>query len=114
MNSNNYIMKFGKFKNMRAVDIAQTKTVNKLGNLENTGINYLKFIVNLDWFKHATIVQKVIDEYKEDEKTDTNNNTDNNTDNNADINAVYEEQPEPKDVKHKNKKTKSNKKIDVV
>ena len=52
MNSNNYIMKFGKFKNMRAVDIAQIKTVNKLGNLENTGINYLKFIVGLDWFKH--------------------------------------------------------------
>ena len=100
MNSNNYIMKFGKFKNMRAVDIAQIKTVNKLGNLENTGINYLKFIVGLDWFKHSQIVQKVIDEYKEDEKTDTNDNTDNDTD----INAVYEEQPEPKDVKHKNKK----------
>ena len=110
MNSNNYIMKFGKFKNMRAVDITQIKTVNKHGNLENTGINYLKFIVGLDWFKHATIVQKVIDDYKEDEKTDTNNNTDNNTD----INEVYEEQPEPKDVKHKNKKTKSNKKLDVV
>ena len=49
---------------------------------------------------------EVIDEYKEDEKTDTNNNTD--------INAVYEEQPEPKDAKHKDKKTKSNKKLDVV
>ena len=35
MNSNNYIMKFGKFKNMRAVDIAQIKTVNKLGNQKN-------------------------------------------------------------------------------
>ena len=110
MNSNNYIMKFGKFKNMRAVDIAQIKTVNKLGNLENTGINYLKFIVGLDWFRHATIVQKVIDEYKEDEKIDININDNNDTD----INAVYEEQPEPKDVKHKNKKTKSNKKIDAV
>ena len=38
---------------MRAVDIAQIKTVNKLGNLENTGMNYLKFIVGLDWFKHS-------------------------------------------------------------
>ena len=110
MNSNNYIMKFGKFKNMRAVDIAQIKTGNKLGNLENTGINYSNFIVGLDWFKHSQIVQKVIDEYEEDDKTDTNNNTDNDTD----INAVYEEQPEPKDVKHKYKKTKSNKKLDVV
>ena len=99
MNSNNYIMKFGKFKNMRAVDTAQIKTVIKLGNLENTGMNYLKFIVGLDWFKHSAIVQKVIDEYKEDEKTDANNNTDNCTD----INAVYEEQPVPKDVTRKNK-----------
>ena len=103
-------MKFGKFKNMRAVDISQIKTVNKLGNLENTEINYRKFIVGLDWFKHSAIVQKVIDEYKEEERTDTNNNTDNDTD----INAVYEEQPEPNDVQHKNNKTKSNNKFDVV
>ena len=100
MNSNNYIMKVGKFKNMRAVDIAQIKTVKKLCNLENTGINYLKLIFGLDWFKHSQIAQKVTDEYKEDEKTDTNNNTDNYTD----INAVYEERPEAKDIRHKNKK----------
>ena len=41
-----YVLKFGKYKNMLGVDVADIQTVNKKGEYENTGLKYLHFYVN--------------------------------------------------------------------
>lgn len=57
----NYVMKFGKYKNMRAVDIADIYEVDKNGDDKPVGILYLKFLVEkCDWFKHKDIIEQII------------------------------------------------------
>ena len=61
-----YIMKFGKFINMRAVDISKIHKVNpKTGKDEAAGLKYLKFICEQDWFKHKSILEQVIKQAEE-------------------------------------------------
>ena len=62
----NYVMHFGKFKDQRAVDIAKIYKVDKDGNDVPVGLNYLIwFCEKCDWFKHADIIQKIIDNAKQ-------------------------------------------------
>ena len=56
-----YVMKFGKYKNMKAVDIAAIYEVDKNGNDKPVGLMYLKFLVEkCDWFRHREIIEQVI------------------------------------------------------
>ena len=43
----NYVMRFCKYKNMKAVDIADIYEVDKNGNDKAVGLMYLKFLVML-------------------------------------------------------------------
>ena len=57
----NYVMKFGKYKNMRAVDIADIYEVDKNGDDKPVGLLYLKFLVEkCEWFKHNEIIEQII------------------------------------------------------
>ena len=57
----NYVMRFGKYKNMKAVDIAEIYEVDKNGNDKPVGLMYLKFLVEkCDWFRHREIIEQVI------------------------------------------------------
>ena len=55
-----YILAFGKYKNMRAVDVAQISVVDKAGNDKPTGLLYLEWLCEQEWFKHRDIVNEVI------------------------------------------------------
>ena len=55
-----YILAFGKYKNMRAVDVAQISVVDKAGNDKPTGLLYLEWLCEQEWFKHKDIVFEVI------------------------------------------------------
>ena len=55
-----YVLKFGKYKNMRAIDVAQIYVVDKDGNDKATGLMYLEWICKQEWFKHKDIIEKVI------------------------------------------------------
>ena len=57
-----YIFRFGKFANMRAVDVLKIKRVNpKTGLEEAVGLKYLKFLVDkCDWFRDTEIIKQVI------------------------------------------------------
>ena len=50
MNSESYFMRFGKFKGMKAKDIAHKITLDKFGEEKATGLEYLKFITTMEWF----------------------------------------------------------------
>ena len=75
----NYVLRFGKYKNMKAVDVADIYEVDKNSNDKPVGLSYLKFLVEkCDWFRHKDIIEQVIknaidcmsgDEGKEQEKT---------------------------------------------
>ena len=74
-----YVFRFGKYRNMKAVDIADIYEVDKNGNDKPVGLMYLKFLVEkCEWFRHSEIIEQVIknaidcmsgDEGKEQEKT---------------------------------------------
>ncbi len=72
----NYIFKFGKFINKRAVDVLKIKKVNpKTGKMENEGYLYMKWLVDkTDWFKHKQIIEEILDKY-ENEMTDDDTET---------------------------------------
>ena len=57
-----YIFKFGKYINMRAIDIAELYKVNpKTGKDEPVGLQYMKFLCEkCDWFKHKDIIEQII------------------------------------------------------
>ena len=76
-------MKFGKYKNMLALDVVDLQTVNKNGETVNTGLAYLEFLCKQDWSRHTSIVQSIIDEYLEEKDV-----------------------PELKEIKHPKKKSK--------
>ena len=58
----NYVLHFGKYKNFRANDVADITTVGKDGTDKYVGLEYLKWLVKQEWFKHASVVQSIIDE----------------------------------------------------
>ena len=62
-----YILKFGKYINMLAVDVVDIQTVNKKGEYVVTGLKYLQFLTTCPWFKHAGIVHSIIADYLEDQ-----------------------------------------------
>ena len=54
----NYVMPFGKYKQMRAIDVADIYQVDKDGNDKPVGLMYLQWLVDQDWFKHKDILKK--------------------------------------------------------
>ena len=92
-----YVMKFGKYKNMKAVDIADIYEVDKNGNDKAVGLMYLKFLVEkCDWFRHKEIIEQVIK-------------------NAVDCMSADEKEPEqPKHVEDKPKKEKKPKEEKVT
>ena len=65
-----YILKFGKYKNMLAVDVADIQLVNKKGQYESTGLKYMQWRVDQDWFKQADIVKSIIIDYLDEQHVD--------------------------------------------
>ena len=55
-----YVLRFGQYKNMRAVDVAEIFVIDKTGNEYPKGLLYLQFLSKTDWFKHTDIMQKII------------------------------------------------------
>ena len=87
-----YILKFGKYKNTLAVDVADIQTVNKKGEYENTGLKYLQFLCKQDWFKQVDIVQTIIEDYLQEQGV-------------GDVPELKTEETEPKKTKAKVKKS---------
>ena len=80
LTKDNYVMKFGKYKNMLIKDVAKITTIDKNGKTKKDGLQYLQWLITTcDWFKHQTIVKellddidKEIDEHKEEKKVEKN------------------------------------------
>jgi len=70
----NYVLRFGQYKNMRAVDVAEIYEIDKTGNEYPKGLMYLQFLCKTDWFRHTDILQKIINkaisEISDDEDRD--------------------------------------------
>ena len=56
----NYVLKFGKYKNMRAIDVSEIYQVDKNGDDKPVGLQYLQWLVKCDWFKHKDIIDQII------------------------------------------------------
>ena len=56
----NYVMPFGKYKQMRAIDVAELYQVDKNGNDKPVGLHYLRWLVLQDWFQHKYIISEII------------------------------------------------------
>ena len=56
----NYILKFGKYKNMRAIDVSEIYQVDKNGDDKPVGLQYLQWLIKQDWFKHTDIIEQII------------------------------------------------------
>ena len=89
-----YVLKFGKYKNMRAVDVAEIYTVDGEGNDKPVGLVYLEWLCSQDWFKHTDILEQAIC----------------NARNAMSDEADSEPEPEPQPKKKKEKKDKELKK----
>ena len=58
-----YVFRFGKYKNMRAADVAELYELDKNGDDKPVGLLYLKFLVEkCDWFRHKDIIEQIINE----------------------------------------------------
>ena len=55
-----YVMKFGKYINMRAVDVSKLYVVDKNGIDQPIGLKYLKWLCDQDWFKHKDTISAII------------------------------------------------------
>ena len=66
LTKDNYVMKFGKYKNMFIKDIAKITTIDKNGETKKDGLQYLKWLITCDWFKHQNIVKQLIDDIGEE------------------------------------------------
>ena len=55
-----YVLKFGKYKGYKAVDVAELITVDKNGKDKPTGLIYLEWLCEQEWFKHKDIVLEVV------------------------------------------------------
>ena len=56
----NYTFKFGKFKNMRAVDVLKIKTIDKKDQEVNSGELYMKWLLEQEWFANKDIISSVL------------------------------------------------------
>ena len=63
LNIEKYVMPFGKYRKMRAVDVAKIFEVDKDGKDKPVGLNYLKWIVTQDWFRNTDIIKQIIDDH---------------------------------------------------
>ena len=57
-----YVLKFGKYKNMLAVDVVDFQTVNKKGQCEDTGLKYLQWLTTCSWFENTDFI-KMLSKY---------------------------------------------------
>ena len=89
-----YVLKFGKYKDMKAVDVAEIYKVNKDGEDVPVGLNYMIWLCEQDWFKHADILQQIIENAKSNMSEEAD--------------SEPEPQPEPKKKKDSKKRTKVN------
>ena len=62
LTKDNYVMKFGKYKNMLIKDVAKITTIDKNGETKKVGLQYLQWITGQEWFKHQNIVKELIDD----------------------------------------------------
>ena len=63
IDAQDYVMPFGKYKNMLAIDVVALQTQNKKGEFENTGLTYLQWLVLQSWFKNTELISSIIDQY---------------------------------------------------
>ena len=66
LTKDNYVMKFGKYKNMLIKDVAKITTIDKSGKTKKDGLQYLQWLITCDWFKHQTIVKELLDDIGEE------------------------------------------------
>ena len=59
-----YVLQFGKYKSMRAVDVAELYIVDKNGNDQPVGLKYLEWLSGQSWFRDTDIVKQIIDNAK--------------------------------------------------
>ena len=62
-----YVLKFGKYKNMKIADIININIVDKNGRDKHVGRQYLEWLVEQEWFKHKDIIQSLLDDNPEPE-----------------------------------------------
>ena len=55
-----YVMQFGKYRNMRAIDVANIYEVDKNGEDKPKGLLYLQWIAQQEWFKPTNIIEQII------------------------------------------------------
>ena len=87
-----YVLRFGKYKNQRACDVAEIYTVDADGNDKPVGLMYLEWLCEQDWFKHANILQQIIENAKSNMSEEAD--------------SEPEPQPEPKKKKDSKKTAK--------
>ena len=56
----NFILRIGQYKDMRAVDVAKIYVIDRYGNNYPKGLMYLQFLCKTDWFRQIDILQKII------------------------------------------------------
>ena len=62
-----YVLKFGKYINMLAVDVVGIQTVNKKWDYANTGLTYLQWLVDQQWLSHVDIKKSIIIDYLDEQ-----------------------------------------------
>ena len=65
-----FILPFGKYKSMRAIDVVNITQVDKNGDDKPVGLLYLKWLVSQDWFRNTDIIKQIIKDV-EDVDTET-------------------------------------------
>lgn len=55
-----YTFKFGKYKNMRAVDVLKIKTIDKKDQEVNSGELYMRWLLTCEWFGNKDIISAVL------------------------------------------------------
>ncbi len=88
-----YVLRFGKYNKLKAVDVLKITEIDKNGKVKPAGYLYLKWLVEkADWFRHKEIIEEILDTY-ESTLSDTESET-------------VEEVKKPKPTEKKLKKTK--------
>ena len=93
-----FILPFGKYKSMRAIDVVNITQVDKNGDDKPVGLLYLKWLVSQDWFRNTDIIEQIIKDV-EDVDTETKEIT-------QEINKPKIKKSEAKPTEKKTKKVK--------
>ena len=56
----NFVLRTGQYKDMRALDITQIYVIDRYGNNYPKGLMYLQFLCKTGWFRQIDILQKII------------------------------------------------------